>query len=194
MKFRDYTSIVLATALTASPIYAQEKKFKDYKDGNPVVMIHSDIADTTQIEGNSLKNYLIKEGGAESVVKTPKTITNTIIKTDTVYIREKTPNQIRTVNSSSKSLESKAENAEKWYNKRIFGVSGLTAKTIFCTSAALTSIYFISDSISKHNDKNHTHDNKQNTPEDEYNLPEPPANTGIGGGRTGDSETGGARQ
>ncbi|MDO8623361.1 MAG: hypothetical protein Q7R52_03875 [archaeon] len=157
-------------------VYSQENKFRDYKDGDQVMMIHSNTADSTMVEeGLNLRGYMKNNGGAESVVRTPTVIT----KTDTLYVKEKLPQQIKLT-----SLEAKASTGKHWYNSNWF-------KFFVLPSVGLTASYFISDQVSKSNDKHHTH---ENTPEDQYNLPEPPANPGVGGGRTGDSETGGVRQ
>jgi len=110
---------------------------------------------------------------------------------DAVIIESSKEDRIENKVKSKKTLEAKTN---KWYNKPIFGIQGITAKNIFATSAALTSIYFISDMTSKHNDKKHSHKQYQDTPKEEYNLPEEPADVGVIWENGDEGRTGGARE
>jgi hypothetical protein len=163
----------LALSLATTPIvYSQEKKFKDYIDGDPVVMIHSNKADTTLVEGEiNLKTYMKNIGGTETVVKGPIYIT----KTDTSYVKEKLPQLMQNPNPA-KSLEAKASTEQKWYNSNLLKYVGIPAACI--------ALGILGSQLNK--GKKHSHN--------EYNLPEPSADGGVGGGRTDEgSDAGGVR-
>ncbi|MDO8517467.1 MAG: hypothetical protein Q7S33_05075 [Nanoarchaeota archaeon] len=219
MKFKDYATIGLLTCVTASGCSAPIIQKDNFPVGTPVYSITRANADSIMgyqahdtTSSTSLRNivgekgidtilienrFAVKQDLADSLkLKTifPKGYNSKIIESDYKIDNKDSVNsnssakkpQLMSKPNSTKTLEAKTTTEQKWYTSNWF-------KFFVAPSLALTSVYFISDQVSKSNDKTHTHDDKQNTPENEYDLPEPPANPGIGGGRTGESESGGNR-
>jgi len=130
----------LALNLSLAGLGYSQEKFKDYVDGDKVMMIHQDIADTTKVGLKSLKDFMVERGGTNSIVGVPKTIT----KIDTVY-----QDKILPLQNSNSRLESKT----RWYNSNWF-------KFFVIPSVGLTAGYFIADQ-SRNNDKKHSDDNSE---------------------------------
>jgi len=74
---KNYIAKILATSLAVMPMCSYAQEFKDYKDGDKVMMIHKGIADTTKVGLELLSDFMKERGGTNSVVGISKTITQT---------------------------------------------------------------------------------------------------------------------
>jgi hypothetical protein len=137
---------------------SHSQNYQDYNPNDPVYMIHKGIADR---DSSILRDPILNHGGVETLVATD----------DTVYVEKKI--------FFEKEKTSIAKE-EKWYDKPVLGINGITAKRFGIASLITTGVYLISDQVSKHNDKHHTHKPQSNDDEE-----------GVqGNGRTDEGSTG----
>jgi len=149
------------------------------------------------------KDSLLEKAVEDTLTAKEKTWASTIDKGDSTYVMNpKKAKQLEYTNNGNgyfttfatgketKTILTKKPEGVKeihWYDTGIFANNWVRG------AAGVVGVALISYGVSELN-KPKSDKGKQNTPENDYDLPEPPANIGVGGGRTDEgSESGGVR-